>query len=522
MKKRILFLLAIICMLALVSALICACDDTPDGTDPDGPSGGNPSDGEDNPPIAFKVYFQVSGGSPQEMTKAQEADAQVYAITVTLAVGDHVLIFDSNNVIYNNYVVEFDGAAKIAGEYVFTVSITGESATVHVDIPKGSDPITPEPTPEPTPSKPKDTKVTVYYSNSEHWSNVYVYMWNYKSSTPKAAWPGEKLTTIGTNDQNEKQYSVTVDYSQYDRIIFNDGATRQTKDLIVGSATSGYYGADGVFTMNEANYGKVQYFTLKDTKNLSYIANNSKKISVYTPAGYSTSKKYGVLYMFDSQNLYIAAAGAEKNHDDHGSWAVDVAVTNLVKNGGDGIIIVAIDNADIHRDSELTMSQSFGSLTNLADSSGFYNGKLDELGNFMKETLMPYIAQNYSVDTSREKTGIAGSSSGGLAAYYLGLRDNDLYGYIGALSPANGLFTTQSWNKFYAGKDFSVGRPKVYVYCGNSDWLEKALLPGTKAVTNLKNYGFAADSITEYYLDSGEHNESFWRIVFLDFLSKML
>ncbi len=271
--------------------------------------------------------------------------------------------------------------------------------------------------------------------------------------------------------------------------------------------------------MGTENYGKVQYVTLKDTKNLNYIENNSKKISIYTPADYSTDKKYGVLYMFDGQNLYFAAEGAQTIQN---SWAVDVAVTNLVKNGKDGIIIVAIDNADGHRDSELTMSQNFGTLTNLADNQAFYNGKLDKLGNFIKETVMPYVFANYSVDTSRGQTGIAGASSGGLAAYYLGLRDNDLYGYIGAFSPANGLFENKDWLHFYANKDFSSGRPAIYVYCGvNDGGLEDRLLPAAKHIKDLTSYGFAEDSITENYAIGATHNETYWRIAFQDFLGKM-
>ncbi|MDE6585360.1 MAG: hypothetical protein K2K80_01605, partial [Clostridia bacterium] len=207
----------------------------------------------------------------------------------------------------------------------------------------------------------------------------------------------------------------------------------------------------------------------------------------------------------------------------YGAWAVDVEVNTLVKNGRDGVIIVAIDTTDGHRDSELTMSQSFGTLTNLADEQGFYNGKLDELGNFMKETLMPWVKSHYSVDTSREKTGIVGSSSGGLAAYYLGLRDNGLYGYIGALSPANGLFGQSDWTRFYNGKNFSAGRPKVYVYCGKNDnSLEDMLLPAAQKIKNLTSYGFAASDITENYVYKATHNEAYWRIAFAEFLGKMV
>ena len=377
------------------------------------------------------------------------------------------------------------------------------------------------PEPEATNNTLETTVTTVYYSNSNRWPDVFAYLWNYSTDEYKTEWPGEKLTSTATTDYGETQFSIEVDYSIYDRVIFNDGGSGQTKDLVISSATSGYYGTDGVFTVGADDYGTVEYFTLKDKENLNYISNKSKKISVYTPSGYTTEKKYGVLYMFDSQNLYKSANGAKKSQDSHGSWAVDVAVSNLVKNGGDGVIIVAIDNTDGHRDSELTMSQSFGALTNLADSQAFYNGKLDELGNFMKDTLMPWVKSHYSVDASREKTGIAGSSSGGLAAYYLGLRDNGLYGYIGVFSPANGLFGESDWNKFYGNKNFSAGRPEVYVYCGKNDRnLEDMLLPAAQQIKNLTAYGFAATDIVENYVNNASHSENFWRIAFAEFLGK--
>lgn len=531
MKKRILFILVLVCILALSAALLCACNDTDTPTPPNPDNGDN--NNQNNPANTLKAYVKVSGGEAQLMQASQENGVQSFTITLTLQAGDTVDIFDSSNVTYTTYNVSFDGVAKIGGEYVFTLKIAGSSNVIYVEIPQQTTPNpdpdpTPTPTPDPNPTPdpaptPQSTKVTVFYTNSERWTNVYAYVWNYKSGASRVAWPGQKLQSCGTSNFGETQYSVEVDFSQYDRIIFNNGAGAQTKDLIVGSAASGYYGKDGVFTMNTENYGKVEYFTLKDAKNLQYIANCNKKISVYTPSGYNANKKYGVLYMFDSQNLYAAATGAQPSSDSYGSWAVDVAVTSLVKNGRDGVIIVAIDNTDGHRDSELTMSQSFGTLTNLADNSDFYNGKLDELGNFLKDTVIPFVQSRYSVDTSRDKTGIAGSSSGGLAAYYLGLRDNDIYGYIGAFSPANGLFKSDSWTRFYASKNFSAGRPKIYAYCGVHDNnLEDMLLPATKEIIKLTSYGFSAADITENYVENGTHSENYWRIAFVDFLSKML
>lgn len=538
MKRRLSVFIAIMMMLFALMGFLCGCENigiaapkSPDTTDSDSPNGDENGDNNNDTNTDTVYYIKVSHGTDSVHVMQKQSDG-VYTYKITLSVGDTVSFYDSANNAYLSYNdAEFNGTITVAGEYTFTLSVS--SGIIYVTKPQAQP--NPNPNPNPNPDKPfasavpTGTKTTVYYTNSEKWTNVYAYVWNYKTQAKKAAWPGENLTSFGTSGYGEKQYKIDVDYSVYDRIIFNDGAAsnpKQTKDLVVSAATSGYFGKDGTFTMGTENYGKVTYTTLTDNTNLSYIPTRKKKISIYTPPNYTTSKKYGVLYVFDGQNLFEAADGAEnETNGAENRWQVDVAVTNLVKNGGNGLIIVGIDNASKQRDQELTMSLTFGSQTSLggANYGDFKDGKLDELGNFIKQTVMPYIENNYSVDTSREHTGIAGSSSGGLGAYYLGLRDNDLYGYIGAFSPANGIFTSASWTSFYKSKDFSAGKPKVYVYCGEKDSdLEDMLLPETKKIkSGLTAVGFSSANIIENYVSGARHNEIYWRIAFPEFLSKL-
>lgn len=474
-----------------------------------------PKEDKPNPdkPTEYAVY--VTSNQVTTNILLQSSGKNEYSIKLTLTIGDRVQIKDGDGKEYDNYSPEtFDGTIKIAGDYEFVLKLEPNSHTISVAIPKDD-------TPDDNVKPVIDTVVDVYYTNSDNWQNVYAYMWNSKTTVQKKAWPGEKLTSTSVSGFGEKQYKCTVDSAEYDRIIFNNGSGDQTLDLTVNPAVSGYYKKNeelGVFTMNTDNYGKVEYFTLNDQKNLSYNSTHSKKFSVYTPSDYNPKKKYAVLYMFDSQNLYIGANGAEQSHDSFGSWSVDVAVTSLVKNGNAGVIIVAIDNTDGYRDQELTMSQAFGSLSGLDDTPAFKNGKLDDLGSFIVETLMPWVNSHYSVYGTRERTGIIGSSSGGLAAYYLGLKYNDIFGYIGAFSPANALFTTKAWNDFYSRKDFTY-RPKIYVYCGQGDQgLEDQLLAGAKEITNLLKYGYQRDEISEYYMTGAQHNEKYWKLVFSEFL----
>lgn len=492
--------------------------DTGNGGTGDNGGTGNNGTGTNDQTTDKTMYIKVgSNGTPTQMQKS--SGTNTYTVTITLAVGDSVTVYDSAGGTYTIYIGDFNGVATTEGEHVFTLNVTQNGGSIQVTEPTVN-------TQYPT-TEPMNSVIDVTYTNTEGWSEVYAYVWNNATGEYPTKWPGAKMKYKGLSGYGEPQYTISVDTSRYDRIIFNNGSdAKKTGDLVLSPAVSGYYGMDGTFTaIDSDDYGKVQYFTLSDATNLAYLPEKKKKISVYTPRNYSTSKKYGVIYMFDSQNLYVGATGAEKSDDNFGSWAVDVAVNNLVKNGGDGVIIVAIDNTDGMRDEELTMSQStFGTVVEdlVMGFDGLRHGQLDNLGNFMRKTLMPWVSEHYSVDTRREKTGICGSSSGGLAAYYLGLRDNDVYGYIGALSPANGLFKQNDWKKFYASKNFGTSnKPRVYAYCGKADMLEQMLRPATEEIKTLKSYGFAASDIIESYNDAGSHNESYWRIAFMEFLGKM-
>ena len=88
-----------------------------------------------------------------------------------------------------------------------------------------------------TPAIPETTTITVYFKNNAGWDHVYVYLWRDGTSNPN--WPGFEIEQVGT-DGDFKVYAVNVDLTQYDRIIFNNGADRQTKDLVLTVTTTGY------------------------------------------------------------------------------------------------------------------------------------------------------------------------------------------------------------------------------------------------------------------------------------------
>lgn len=84
-----------------------------------------------------------------------------------------------------------------------------------------------------------DKTITLYFTNTNNWSNVKAYLWNDKLTTNNK-WPGKAMTYVGLNDYAQPVYSITFDSELYDRVIFN-GSGGQTVNIVVGSDGTGYY-----------------------------------------------------------------------------------------------------------------------------------------------------------------------------------------------------------------------------------------------------------------------------------------
>ncbi|MBQ9742549.1 MAG: starch-binding protein [Ruminococcus sp.] len=81
--------------------------------------------------------------------------------------------------------------------------------------------------------------ITVYFTNNENWSTVNAYVWG--SGGTMSSWPGSPMTYVKTNDMNQKIYSVSFSFSDYQNIIFNNGSTQTVDIALSGSDNVGYY-----------------------------------------------------------------------------------------------------------------------------------------------------------------------------------------------------------------------------------------------------------------------------------------
>ena len=389
-----------------------------------------------------------------------------------------------------------------------------------------TEPTTEPPTEPPTQPQDEVTKVkdniTIYFSNNKNWSTVNAYVYDNATGTPMKAWPGSAMKLLKTNDYGEQVYSLTVDVTKYDRIIFNNG-TDQTTDTPLTKANSGYfinskkssaYGDKflaGLYPYGQDAEGKI------DTVSMNYPDGYKKKVYIWTPVGYDPddkTKKYHVLYMCDGQNLFgqdTTLSGYE--------WECDESILSLMQNGGDGVIVVGVEagRTEARRNHELT--PNLGTLAPGVNADGTYsNGGGKVFSDFVVDTVIPYVESHYNVSSVR---GVAGSSSGGIEAFYIGMEHMDKFRFIGALSPAFILYEKATWNKYLKTKDFTGDVPNIYFFCGNSsqDQLEQYLYPNATAMQGwLKALGYPSEQMITVKDADATHSEGFWALYFPEML----
>lgn len=217
-----------------------------------------------------------------------------------------------------------------------------------------------------------------------------------------------------------------------------------------------------------------------------------RTVRVLLPRDYAnTNRSYPVLYMQDGQNLFepeTAFGGRD--------WQIPATLFKQPLRRQ--AIIVGIDNGEENRLNEYAPYPT---------KDG--GGEADLYCQFITDTLKPFIDDNYRTPTDRENTGIAGSSMGGLCAYYAGLAYGNIFGKVGVLSPSiwfNPSVIQLAENNPYDKSRFFVVGSKTEMRS-----MEKTLHDIYDA---LKNGGFSDEQIQVAVRDRGKHNEIFWKLEF--------
>lgn len=196
---------------------------------------------------------------------------------------------------------------------------------------------------------------------------------------------------------------------------------------VADPASETFYGMGRMASGIEIPFKGDGYYSLKDVphgdirikKYYSAVTRTWRQFYIYTPPGYdeNVTEKYPV--------LYILHGGGE----DERGWATqgktDLIMDNLIaEKKANPMLIVMMDG-------------NFGS----GGITGFGEQSLRMFENELKQNVIPIVEKNYRVATDGGSRALAGLSMGGLQTLYAGVRNTQMFSYLGVFS--SGWFSNQ-------------------------------------------------------------------------------
>jgi len=227
---------------------------------------------------------------------------------------------------------------------------------------------------------------------------------------------------------------------KYDMVKNNEGIWEVTTDslsegihyysLIIDGvsvadpSSETFYGMGRMASGIEVPFRGDSYYEEKDVPHgdirikryYSNVTNTWRTFYMYTPPGYDEnfSTKFPV--------LYILHGGGE----DQRGWATqgktDLILDNLIaaKKAVPMILIMVDGNFPLN---------------------GFGEESLRVFEKELKQSIIPFVEKNYRVKTEAQYRALAGLSMGGIQTLYAGVRNTDMFSYLGVFS--SGWFATQ-------------------------------------------------------------------------------
>ncbi|MCU0917044.1 MAG: malectin domain-containing carbohydrate-binding protein [Planctomycetes bacterium] len=152
---------------------------------------------------------------------------------------------------------------------------------------------------------------------------------------------------------------------------------------------------------------------------------------VYTPADYSTDRKYPVLY------LLHGIGGNDREWQR--ACRADNVLDNLIADGKIRPMIVVFPNGNANVTADAGSGgrgAGPGSARGASGGRGDFGGWGTPFENDLIRDIVPYIESHYAVYTNREHRALAGLSMGGGQSLNIGLGNLDTFAWVGGFSSA--------------------------------------------------------------------------------------
>jgi enterochelin esterase-like enzyme len=293
----------------------------------------------------------------------------------------------------------------------------------------------------------------------------------------------------GTFDADEMKLVRKVgEYGTKDIVVKRDKEvvaaaprqTRQTQPIILGADDKAAFppAPEGFDKKRDGiERGKIEMVEY-DSKSVG----NKRKMMVYTPPGYSASKKYPVLY------LLHGIGGDETEWFKQG--APDMILDNLYADKKIVPMIVVLPNGRAQPN-----DRAEGNV--YATAPAFENFEKDLLND-----VIPFIESKYSVKMSREYRAVAGLSMGGGQSLNFGLGNLNTFAWIGGFSSAPNQKAPQVLvpNPGETAQKLKL----LWISCGDQDGLISF---------SQKLHAYLKENKVPHiwHLDSGKHEFKVWK-----------
>ena len=187
-----------------------------------------------------------------------------------------------------------------------------------------------------------------------------------------------------------------------------------------------------------------------------------RTVRIYLPDSYEKDqgRRYPVLYLHDGQNLF-SSAGTNICFG-WGSWELDRIVDELTrKDKMESVILVGIDNSPA-RYLELCGRH------HAVDTST--NTEFENYSSFLIQELKPKIDSEYRTQPAAARTGVMGSSMGGIGSIILAWEHPEVFGKAASLSGAFMVEKTNFLNTVLAPYKGPTQKTRLYLDSGAIDF----------------------------------------------------
>ena len=254
----------------------------------------------------------------------------------------------------------------------------------------------------------------------------------------------------------------------------------------------------------------------------SRVFNNTRKLRVLLPAGYSASRnaqrKYPVLYLNDGQNLFDSTTSVFNSME----WRVDETSQSLMATGRiPAIIIVGIDNAGRHA----RFKEYFPYVDeHLQPPEPDPQGR--RYPEFLVDEVIPFIETSYRASANPTDRGIGGSSAGALAAIYAVISRPGVFGRLLVESPS---IYVDDARILKEASPVTQWPERIFLGAGTNESSQPNCDPRSTAaselVADIRRFesilhmaSVASQRIRVTVTPCGEHNEAAWAARFPDAL----